>query len=60
MKIICGKCFAEEFKKALSNLSKDEMREILDKNVELEDNESKIVVVDNERVIDYIYNKGQD
>lgn len=60
MKIICGKHFIEEFKKALSNLSKDEIKEILDRKVELEDSEPRIVVIDNERVINYIYIKGQD
>lgn len=60
MKIICGKHFIEEFKKALSNLSKDEIKEILDKKVELENNELPIVVIDNKRVIDYMYIKGQD
>lgn len=60
MKIICGKHFIEGFKKALSNLSKAEIKEILDKKVELEDNKPHIVVIDNERVIDYMYFKGQD
>lgn len=60
MKIICGKHFIEEFEKALSNLSGDKIKEFLDKEVELEDNELSIVVIDNKRVIDYMYIKGQD
>lgn len=60
MKIICGKHFIKEFEKSIFNLSRDEIKEILDKKVELEDNELHIVVIDNGKVMDYIHIKGQD